>query len=380
MGKKVVIQHIERALELPVLNPGDSLLIGEDGTIEAVGSIEVPPDCTTIDARGMTLSPGWVDMHTHVFDGICDIAVEADRIGPRQGVTTLVDAGSAGHITYPGFRKYVIDSHPYEIFSFLNLGSAGIIRTNVIGDYETDDFIQPEETIKCINENRDFIKGVKVRACCVVLKGRDVEVVEQASQVAVETGLPLMVHVGEPRPYLSDILNVLREGDIVTHCFHGKPGGLFSMDDRMMEEALAAREKGVLFDIGHGGASFSFDVGKRALSIGFKPDLISTDLHLHNINGPVFSQALTMSKMLALGLPEEEIIQKVTTKPAEILKIEDLKRDPIGKKARFTLYSIQSKPVEVFDSSGTKISIERQFTPKYTVIGTQDTACGNVLI
>ncbi|MBN2627451.1 MAG: hypothetical protein JXA95_12355 [Spirochaetales bacterium] len=148
----------------------------------------------------------------------------------------------------------------------------------------------------------------------------------------------------------------------------------------MMKEAIEARERGVLFDIGHGGASFDFGVGQKALSLGFYPDLISTDLHTGGINGPVFSQALTMSKMMALGLSEEDVIGKFTRKPAEILGIEDFQTTLIGKKAEFTLYSIEDKEVVVSDSRGNEFKVEKQFSPKYTIVGSRITECEDVLI
>ena len=298
-------------------------------------------------------------------------------IGPVQGVSVLADAGSSGHVTFPGFRKYIIDTKPYGIFAFLNFGSIGLIRTNVIGDFETDDCIQSDETLRCIEANRDVIRGVKLRACRVTLKGRGIEIVHRASAAAREADLPLMVHIGEPGPPLGEILNSLRAGDIVTHCFHGKPGCIIGDNGRIIPEAYAARERGVLFDIGHGGASFDIHVGRRAvLDEGFRPHLISTDLHSHNINGPVHSLALTMSKMLACGLDEEEILEGVTAAPARSLGIEDYQSGILGREARFTLFETVENEKTFFDAGGNGIQPSRLFRPRFTILGSKVISCG----
>lgn len=347
-----------------------SVLIDGEGKI--AGFPERPDaDCEIIDASGLCLSPGWIDIHTHIYRGVCDIGLEPDLVGPGRGVAAIVDAGSAGYITFPGLRDYIIKNRDYEIYSFLNYGSAGIIRCNVIGDYETDAFIQPEETLACIERNREYIKGLKLRACKTVLKGRlGIGLVRDAAALSREAGVPLMVHVGEPGPELGDILNALNPGDIVTHCFHGKPGGILSPGGRIIKEALSARERGVLFDVGHGAASFNFNVGKAAISQGFKPDLIGTDLHGRNYPRPVGSLAATMSKMISCGLEPEEIIGMVTRGPAEVLRLgeERLALRP-GTRARFTLFRIEETGETLFDSNGNAIDVRLRFLPVMTVIG-----------
>lgn len=245
-AEDILIRRIGSVYGIPDLSSGDDLRIGADGRAASAGPDQDKGNCVCIDARALTLSPGWIDIHTHVYEGVTDIALDPDLIGPGQGVSVLADAGSSGHVTFPGFRKYIIEA------------------------------------------NRDVIRGVKLRACRVTLKGRGIEIVHRASSAAREADLPLMVHIGEPGPPLGEILNSLRAGDIVTHCFHGKPGCIIGDNGRIIPEAYAARERGVLFDIGHGGASFDIHVGRRAvLEGGFRPHIISTDLHNRNIDGPV---------------------------------------------------------------------------------------------
>jgi dihydroorotase len=320
------------------------------------------------------LSPGWIDLHTHVYKGVCDIGIDPDLIGPAQGVTVLLDAGSSGHITFPGLRDYIITKRDYEIYAYLNYGSAGIIRCNIISDYETGDFIQPEETLACIEQNRNYIKGLKLRASGDVLKDRyGIELVKNAAALAREAKVPLMIHVGTPGPALGDIFNTLDAGDIVTHCFNGKPGGILSSPNgSILKEARAARERGVLFDIGHGAGSFSFIVGQEAVRQGFKPDIVSTDLHGWSYPKPGSSLAGTMSKMICCGLEIEEIIEKVTKRPAEVLKLEKERLTLVpGTKAYFTLFKIEERDVTLFDAMKNPIPTHAQFVPVMTVIGSR---------
>jgi dihydroorotase len=373
MGR-LLIRNITCSFNLGTASVPFSIAVDEAGKVEKAGEISAGPGDDVIDASGLYVSPGWIDMHTHVYDGVCDIGLNPDVIGPVQGVTTLVDAGSAGHITFPGFKNYIIRSRDYEIYSFLNYGSIGITRCNVICDYETDDFIQPEETLACIEQNRPYIRGLKMRACKVVLKNRrGVEIVKDAVDLAREAGIPLMVHVGEPGPLLGDILDVLREGDIVTHCFHGKPGGIMdSHDGGLIPEAYAARERGVLFDIGHGAASFDFTIGHKAISLGFKPDLMGTDLHAHSFPNPVGSLAITMTKMISCGLDIGEIMDMVTRKPAEVLELDDVRRElKSGVKACFTLFKITENERTYFDARHNPILTHLQINPVMTIMGSK---------
>ena len=371
--KKILIKNISHHCGFtdPVKTPF-SIFIDENGKIAKHPENDVVSGCDIIDASNLWVSPGWIDIHTHIYKGVCDWGLDPDLFGPARGVTTMVDAGSSGHITFPGFRDSIIRQRDYEIYAFLNYGSAGFIRTNVIGDYETDDFIQPEETLNCIEENRDYIKGLKLRACKIILKDRrGIELVKAATDLAQQARVPLMIHIGEPGPELPDILNVLHAGDIVTHTYHGKPRGiLFPQNGQVLKEAYAARDRGVLFDVGHGYGSFNCNVAQKAISQGFKPDLIGTDLHGLSYPFPVGSLAITMSKVISCGLEVEEAIRKVTQKPVEVLKL-DQKRLSLkpGTKSCLTLFRVEEKEVTYFDSMMNPVNTRIQILPVMTIIG-----------
>jgi dihydroorotase len=373
--EKILIKNISHCcgFENSVGTPF-SILIDKDGKIDNPDQIEQPGDCEVIDASGLWLSPGWIDMHTHVYKGVCDIGLDPDLIGPAQGVAALVDAGSAGQITFPGLRDYVIRKHDYEIYAFLNFGSAGIIRANIISEYETDDFVEPDATIACIEQNREYIKGLKLRTGKETFKGRlGIDFVRKASDTAREAQVPLMVHVSKQGsgPGMGEILNELHAGDILTHCFNGYPGGILSQENgQIIKEARAARDRGVLFDIGHGAGSFSYQIGKEAIARGFKPDFIGTDLHGWSYPLPVGSLSTTLAKLIACGLDAEEAIRMVTQKPIEFLKLDKNRLKP-GTKACFTLFRFEEREKTVFDAMKNPFNTHIQALPVMTIIGSE---------
>jgi dihydroorotase len=377
MKKKVLIANISQTYGVNGVGAGErlSILIDGDGNIKRVDAFIAPdPTYDTIDATDLAISAGWVDVHAHVYKGVGNPSIDGDLIGPRTGVTVIVDAGSAGHLTYGGFEEYIVKKKDYAIFEFLNLGSVGVMGAN---DYAIDDFIEKAETVSCIEAHRSSIKGVKVRACKYVLKERGREIVEDAKDVACRAGVPLMVHIGEPGPTYAEVLACLDSGDIVTHCFHGKPGNILDGEShRVISAAVEAKERGVLFDVGHGAASFNYHVCQQSIRQGFLPDFIGTDLHRSSIKEKVISLPVTMSKMLACGLDPEYVVDCVSRRPRQMLQIEDFQGDTlVGKRADFTLFSLSSESKEYIDSEGNPIRTTQQFYPYFTIVGPNVTAC-----
>jgi len=316
------------------------------------------------------VSSGWIDLHTHIYYGVSNLGVNPDLIGPKSGVSILVDAGSAGEINFLGFKKYIIQNKNYPIFSFINVGSTGLMYANQISELDNLKKLNINRLIDCINNNKKYIKGLKIRASGVILRGWGAEIVKLAKKIAKEVNLPLMVHIGEPLPLLEDILPLLGENDIVTHCYHGKRWGILQ-NDKIIAEVQEALLKGVKFDVGHGSASFNYNIAEKAISKGLKPYTISTDLHINNINGPVWNLSLTMSKMLAVGLSIKEVIKCVTDNPASILNIENYKDGFIGKKARFTIFTLKDSNIKLYDSNGNNKLINKIFVPKYVILGNE---------
>ncbi|MBV9356953.1 MAG: amidohydrolase/deacetylase family metallohydrolase [Chloroflexi bacterium] len=277
-----------------------------------------------VDARGLLVTPGWVDLHTHVFWGGAPLGIEPDPHCLRRGVTTAVDAGSAGASTFPAFKRYVIDVSATRIVAMLNLSIVGMATdqgasADAFGELEDIRLARVDRAVEVARDYADVVTGIKVRLS-VANTGPDPERVREAlrraRQAADAIGKPVMVHVGLSAIPLDEILSALVRGDIVTHVYHGNAEGVLDDAGRVRASVRAAAERGVNFDVGHGRGSFSWRVARAGLAQGLLPGTISSDIHVWNIAGPVFDLATTASKLLHLGMTLPEVIRRVTTTPA----------------------------------------------------------------
>ena len=311
-----------------VIDPAHGLsarrdLAVERGRIAAVAP-EISPDVgwEALDASGHVVTPGLIDIHVHVYPGVSHYGIPPDSTCLARGVTTACDAGSAGGDTFDGLRRYVIDVSETRVLAFLNISAIGMVDPL---DNELEDlrYANTERAIAVCERNRDVIQGVKVRLSRSNVGRNGVEPLRLAKRAAEAVGMPLMVHVGDTPAPLGAILEELRPRDIVTHCFHGREHGVLDETGRVFPEVAEAVRKGIVFDVGHGVGSFSFDVARKALAQGLVPATISSDLHFYNVNGPVFDLATTMSKFLLLGLSLEDVLAKTTSTPAGLLGLDD---------------------------------------------------------
>ena len=346
------------------------VVILPDGMIGAVGpSLEEPEGARRIDGGGGWISPGWIDLHAHVWHGGTDISVRPQLCGVERGVTTIVDAGSAGEANFHGLREYVIEPARERIKAFLNLGSIGLVACNRVSELTDINSIDIDRIIACVEANRDHIVGLKVRASNVITGSWGITPVKIGKKLGKILNLPVMVHVGEPPPLYDEVLEALGPGDVITHCFVGKAGGNLIEDDDLFHLARRCADEGIRLDIGHGGASFSFRVAEVAIQRGLLPFSISTDVHLRSIDASVWDMSTTMSKLLAVGMPFERVIEAVTEAPASIIR---LKRDTAlvpGARAEFTVFDLQDSDLSVVDSMGTEARLSRLFEPRWSVIG-----------
>jgi dihydroorotase len=339
--------------------------VGDDGLVSA-GPV---PGAGVVDADGAYLSPGWCDLHVHVWHGGTDISVRAAEAGRDHGVTAMADAGSAGEASFHGLREYVIDPAAETIRAFLNIGSIGLVACNRVSELIDLRSIDIDRTLAVVEANRDVICGIKVRASGVIVGTWGITPLKIAKRVAEIVDLPLMVHVGEPPPLIDEVLPLLSPGDIVTHCFNGKPAGSIADTQAIWQMARDAADRGVRMDVGHGQASFDFDVARRALAEGFEPFAISTDLHLRNIHGPVHDLALTASKLHALGMGLDACVAAITERPRSVLGLPGTGVAAPGARADFTLFRMVDIDLTVADSMGKKLHLTRVFDPVATVIG-----------
>ncbi len=272
-----------------------------------------------MDASGLIVTPGLIDLHVHCCYGIAHLAINPDLACLAKGSTTVLDAGSTGELNFIGFRRYVIGNFKTRIFALINIESQGMIeysRSNqkwtslITGQDEM--FINIEGTLDVIKRNRDVVLGIK-------WAHHGIEGVRLARKAADKIGCLLMAE-NHLQP---ETLKYMRRGDVITHLYHGlkmeKNDGLLDRDGNVQPEFFEAKKRGVVLDVGHGVASFSWLVAEKGIEQGIKPDTISTDLHKRSYNGPVYDLPTTMSKFLHLGLPLEEVIRATTVKPAEVL-------------------------------------------------------------
>ncbi|MFF5078833.1 amidohydrolase family protein [Actinoplanes sp. NPDC000266] len=306
-----------------------------NGMIAAVGT-NLPRDARTIvDVSGKLVTPGLIDLHTHVGPGYWGIS--PDAVAWRTGVTTWVDAGSAGAYTLADLISRTPDVRVPVLLNISAIGLSG--RTGEGRDLDNCDV---ELAVDTVQAHRDVIRGVKVRVDRDTVGDNGVEPLRRALAVGERCKLPVMVHIGTTPPRLDDVLDLLRPGDIVTHCSSG-------IAEPLGPAVKAAFGREVRFDIGHGSGGFAFDVLERQLDAGIIPDTVSTDLHCRSQHGPVFDLPTTMAKMFAVGMALPEVLAMATTRPAEILGLPGGTLTP-GSPADLAVFEVRDEEHEVVDS------------------------------
>ncbi|MFJ9410011.1 amidohydrolase/deacetylase family metallohydrolase [Streptomyces sp. NPDC101393] len=332
--------------------PGDLAVAGDRiAAVGGPGTVD-PAGAEVYDASGLLVTPGLIDLHTHVYDGTTGLGLPADLAGVRQGVTTVVDAGSCGSDDWPHFAAGVVAPAATRVLSWLNISRHGLVHGTaelVRGAADID----VEATAGILARHPETVRGLKVRMSRSVLGDSGLAPLRTAVRLAGDHALPVMVHVGNAPPAFGDVLDLLGPGDVVTHAFHGKTGGLFGGGRAPLPQARAALERGVRFDVGHGSASFAFDTAERALAAGIEPYTISTDLHARNADGPVHDLTTCLSKLLALGMPLPDVIRCTTSRPAEVLGLAgELGSLKPGAAADLSLLGTAGAPEHLTDSEG----------------------------
>jgi dihydroorotase len=296
------------------------------------------------DVSDLCVAPGLIDLHTHVYWGGTSIGVDAATVARSSGTTTLVDAGSAGPGNFPGFRQHVIAPSPVRILAYLNISFPGIFAYStsvMVGECTDIRLLDGKECVRVVNANRDLIVGLKARVGKLASGSNGIAPLEMALEAADECGLPVMAHIDNPPPPRREVIARLRPGDVLTHCFKPFPNSPIRSDGEIWEEVLAARERGVIFDIGHGMMSFGFDVACRMLAKGFVPDVVSSDVHALNINGPVFDLLATLSKFYCLGLDLPILVRTATAAPAAAMRRPELGHLGIGAVGDATIFTVE---------------------------------------
>ena len=331
-------------------------------TIAAIGpNLASRPEAaaaTMVDVAGASVLPGLVEGHTHIFQYVSKVGAPAHEAHLRRGVVAVADAGTAGASTFPAFQKLVVDGAGLRVVSFLNVSVLGLI------DFRFGELLNPEtlvvaDALEVAEQNPDVVRGFKIRLSEDVVGEHWQMLLKKSIGLAEQAGLPLMLHIGETEEPLAVVLDFLRPGDIVAHCYTGKPNGILD-GERLDPAVIAARERGVLFDSAHGRSNLSFEVARRAIAQGFRPDILSSDTSARNWRGPVFDLLTSVSKLVALGLPFDDAIGRATVAPAALLGLdrEGYGRLAVGGPAHVTVVR-QTAEVELPDAAGNTIVAPR---------------------
>jgi dihydroorotase len=296
------------------------------GRVAAVAPALDGPALEDLDARDCIVAPGLIDLHVHIYAGVSHYGIAPDPTCLARGVTTAVDAGSAGAATFDGLRRYIIEVSATRLYALLNISRIGLVTgaelDPPVGELDDLRHLNVPAAVRCIEANRDVILGVKLRLSAnLAADGRnEKQALLLAREAADAVGLPIMIHTPKSSLGLPAILAEMRKGDILTHCFHAHASGILDGSGKVLPEATSALERGVLLDVGHGKGSFAYEIARSAMAQGVLPHTISSDLHRYNLEGPVFDLATTMSKFLHLGMELPEALRRVTATPAEVIR------------------------------------------------------------
>jgi dihydroorotase len=359
-----------------VIDPSQGLhgrfdLAVENGKVAQVAaSIDATQARRVIDVAGKTVTPGLIDLHAHVFDGVAHNGVHPDLAGVRAGVTTVVDAGSSGAATFGAFPKHILPKCDTEVMPFLHICQTGLATTP---DIIAAASIDLDATLRVVDEHKGLIRGIKARMVSPALEILGMEMPRLAKRAARESHIPLMVHIGDTeKRYRSDVIRellpVLEPGDIVTHLFTANPGGVLDANGALVPEARELKDRGVWLDTAHGRLNFGFDVARKVLDQGLVPDCISTDLTIPGRNNTVHSLVEMMARFLGLGFTFEQVVRMCTVNPARALgEQERLGSLAVGRQADISVLDVRQGDWVVYDTLRASLRISQAVVPVLTV-------------
>ncbi|HEX6720779.1 MAG TPA: amidohydrolase/deacetylase family metallohydrolase [Burkholderiaceae bacterium] len=349
-----------------VLDPSQNLSGKRDigirhGVIETIEASIAPQRALRVmDANNRLVTPGLIDLHAHTYAYGSAIGIPADELIERQGTTTVVSAGDAGANNIAGFRRLAMPSSRTRQFAFVHIAVAGLAGFPV-PELLNIDYAQVDVTARALAENADFVIGVKVRMSENVIARHGLEPLKRALAACERSGVParVMCHIGgvQSRELMSQILDLLRPGDVLTHCYSGAPnntgeGTNIVQDGKLLPAALAAKQRGVVFDVGHGGGSFDYTIAEAAIQQGCPPDTISSDIHVFSGNTPGMPfLPWVMSKFIGLGFTLEQVVTMATANPARVIgRVPKLGTLQQGAPADLSIFDVVEGPVLFVDT------------------------------
>ncbi|XP_076087490.1 deacetylase Oant_2987-like [Mytilus galloprovincialis] len=351
-----------------------------NGVIKAVGENLNIQAVKEFDATDCLITPGLIDCHVHCYEHATPLGVNPDETCLSRGVTTVVDAGSSGESTFPGLRKFIAEKSHTRVLCFLHIVQHGLASSGCAagvsgGEIDSLNQVDVDACVKCIENNRDMIVGVKVRLSETISNGgkNEEEAFRRSLEASQRVGLPLMVHhtistIPTQSDERSSILccpRDLRPGDIYTHTFIGHKSTIIDASTRSVyPDVIDAKQRGVLFDVGHGQKAFSWPVAEICAKSGFWPDIIGSDLHTGNHDGPVYDLPTVMSKFLHIGMPITEIVKATTLTPARAIKLQNsIGSLTTGKSADITVLKIIDVDHDLEDGRSQNRRIKKVIVP-----------------
>ena len=346
-----------------------------NGVIQEIGPDLPSQGETIVDAAGLLVCPGLIDLHVHVFSGIGLYSIDPVEAGLRTGVTSMLDTGTAGSLTYPNMARFILPAAEEDVFTLLNISMIGAIQGHpdfppFMGDLNDGRHAHVPSAVACARKNPKNLVGMKVRLTSALAnydEKNELAGFNGVFEAADQMGSPLMIHHAASKIPTTTVLKALRSGDMYTHLYHPHADHAFADNGMPIEELLEARARGVIFDVGHGVGAFVWRVAEPACEkFGFWPDTISTDLHHFNLRGPVIDLPTTMSKFLFLGMPVQDVIRAVTLNAAKAMRVDNrLGSIQTGKQADITLMKLEQGRFALSDVEGVIRHSSRRLTAAF---------------
>jgi dihydroorotase len=320
-----------------------------------------------LDARGAYVTPGLIDFHVHAYWGVNAFGFDVDPICTATGVTTAVDAGSAGPVNFLGFKRFIAEQTRTRLLAFVCLAQHGVMRSPA---RELTDllFADPEGAAGTVDEHRDVGVGIKVRLDKTMVGDNGREALRLAIQAGEASGTPIMVHIGNTGITIEEIADTLRPGDVITHCFTPLQPSIVDEQGRLRPTLRAAYERGVVFDVGHANRHLTFDIVRGCLADGLVPNVISTDLHAFSGAGPVVDLPTTLTKFLTLGMTLEQVIAACTVNAARAMAWDDrIGSLAVGREADIAVLELVDAPTTLYDCVGGELHVDQQLKARHTI-------------